>query len=232
MYYAVISTAVCMVFLLSSFAGKDKTLTADELTVKRITVIGEDNQPRIVLSNETRQHSGRMDGKDFKQRERPAGIIFFTNRGDECGGIVAATTDKDGQVNHGMSFTMDNYRDDQVIQILNDETYEKGKAEIFRGLMVNEYPLGSNLYEKVAQSEELAKIQDPKEREAKLAEFWAKAGAKRRLLIGRTVNSDAGLFLRDANGKPRMNIYVDKDGNPKIEVIDDKGQKKNVLLPQ
>ncbi|MBV7532471.1 hypothetical protein [Chitinophaga sp. sic0106] len=229
MYYAVISTSIFLVFILSSFVGRDKNLTADELTVKRITVVGEDNIPRMVLSNETRQHSGRMEGKDIPKRDRPAGIIFFTNRGDECGGIVAATTTKDGSVNHGMSFTMDNYHDDQVIQLLNDETYENGKAEVSRGLMFNEYPVGSNLMDRMAKTKELEKIADPKERDAKIGELWNKEGAKRRMFIGRNVNADAGVFLYDAKGKPKMKIYVDKAGNPKIEVRDSSGQYKNII---
>lgn len=41
-----------------------------------------------------------------------------------------------------MSFTKDNYYDDQVIQILNSEEYENGKSNIQRGLIINEYPIG------------------------------------------------------------------------------------------
>ncbi len=75
--YAVISTLFISFLALSSFSQKDKVEKFDEILVKKITVVGEDNLPRMVLSNETRQHSGRMNGKEWPKRERPSGIIFF-----------------------------------------------------------------------------------------------------------------------------------------------------------
>ena len=66
----------------------------------------------MVLSNENRQHSGRMNGKDWEKRERPAGIIFFNNEGDECGGLVYQVKEKNGKKISGMSFTMDQYKDE------------------------------------------------------------------------------------------------------------------------
>jgi hypothetical protein len=87
----------------------------DELTLKKLSIIGEDGSLRMVVSNEIRQLSGRMNGKDLPKRERPAGIIFFNNQGDECGGIIANVSSENGATNSGMSFTMDNFYDDQVI---------------------------------------------------------------------------------------------------------------------
>jgi hypothetical protein len=109
-------------FTLSSFNENDKNLKLDELTLKRLNLIGEDGRLRMVISNETKQHPGRMEGKDFPNRERPTGIIFFNNLGDECGGIIANVSSEKNRTNSGMSFTMDNFHDDQVIQILNIET--------------------------------------------------------------------------------------------------------------
>ncbi|MEP7081052.1 MAG: hypothetical protein ABI784_10010, partial [Ginsengibacter sp.] len=88
MTYAIISTLLFAFFALTSFDKKEKKETFDEIVVKKITVVGEDNLPRMVLSNENRQHSGRMNGKEWPKRERPSGVIFFNNQGDECGGLV------------------------------------------------------------------------------------------------------------------------------------------------
>src|SRR6478735_1207545 len=88
--YAVVSSVVFAFMLLSSFANKEKNLTLDELTLKRMNLIGEDGNLRMVISNETRQHPGIIHGKKLPDRERPAGIIFFNNEGDECGGIIAS----------------------------------------------------------------------------------------------------------------------------------------------
>lgn len=227
--YAVLSSIVFAYFLWSSFIGQNDNQIIDELSIKKLNVIGEDGSLRMVLSNETRQHPGRMDGKDFPQRERPAGIIFFNNLGDECGGIIANVSSEDNGTNSGMSFTMDNFRDDQVIQILNDETYENGNAQIQRGLTINEFPVGSSIVARNAKFDELEKITDPKERDEKMNELWKEEGSKKRLFVGRNRNNDSGLFLYDANGEPRMKIYVDKDGNPKIQTISENGDIRDIV---
>ena len=136
--YVVVSSTLFILFALTSFVGKDRKDSMDELTVKRINLIGEDGSLRMVISNESRQHSGRINGQDLEKRARPAGIIFFNNQGDECGGLVAGEAKQGQALNSGMSFTMDNYHDDQVIQILNDETYENEKASVRRGFIVSE----------------------------------------------------------------------------------------------
>jgi hypothetical protein len=227
--YAVASTLVFGVVLLSSFGEEEKKETFDEITAKKINLIGEDGSLRMVLSNETRQHSGRMNGKDYPKRDRPAGMIFFNDEGDECGGLIFAGKTKENKTSSGMSFTMDNYHDDQVIQILNSEEYENGKSNIQRGLIINEFPIGSNIDVRNAQYEEFEKIKDEKIRNQKMEELWAKEGAKRRLFIGRTKSNNSGVFLYDKEGNPKMKIYVDEKGNPKIETLDEKGNFKNFL---
>jgi len=228
--YAILSSIGFAFFILSSFGEKDKILNLDELTLKKLNVIGEDGKPRLVISNEKRQHSGIVEGQALPKRERPAGIIFFNNKGDECGGIVADVSSEKGSTNSGMSFTMDNYHDDQVIQLLNDETYENGNASIVRGLRVNEFPVGTSMITTMKERNELQKIKNLQERKEKENELWSKKGPKRRLFIGRSTDNDTGLFLYDTNGKPKMKIYVDKTGKPRIETIDDDGRSRNILI--
>ncbi len=227
--YAILSTLFIFFIALSSFDKKDKIVSLDEISAKKITIIGEDNSPRMVLSNENRQHSGRMNGKDWEKRERPSGIIFFNNEGDECGGLVYQTKEKDGKLISGMSFTMDNYKDDQVIQILNDELYVNGKSYIERGLSINQFPEGTNLDERNKKLEEYNKIKDEKERKEKIRELYKKEGSVNRLFIGRTKGNSSGLFLSGPDGTPKMMIYVDEKGNPKIQTFNEKGEIKDFI---
>ncbi len=198
--------------------------------MKKITVVGEDNSPRMVLSNENRQHSGRMNGKDWAKRERPSGLIFFNNEGDECGGLVYQTKEKDGKLISGMSFTMDNYKDDQVIQILNDELYTNGKSYIERGISINQFPSGTNIDERNRKLDELKSIPDEKERRAKISELMKNEGSVNRLFIGKTKGNSSGLFLSGPDGKPKMMIYVDEKGEPKIQTFNDKGELKDFII--
>lgn len=118
---------------------------------------------------------------------------------------------KDNKISSGMSFTMGNYHDDQVLQILNDESYENGEGSIQRGLIINEFPVGSNIVELIDKFKELEKIENQKERDEKLDELWSKEGSKRRLFVGRSKENNSVLFLYAENGKPKLKIYIDKN---------------------
>jgi hypothetical protein len=227
--YAIASTLVFGIVILSSFGEKDKKETFDEITVKRINVIGEDQSLKLVISNKDRQHSGRMNGKDWPKRERKAGMIFFNDEGDECGGLIYGGATKDGKTNSGMSLTMDQYHEDQVIQILNAEYYENGKSNIERGISISDFPIGSNIEERNTKMKELEKIENADERKQKMREWMKQSGSKKRLFIGRTRGNSSGLFLADTNGQPKMMIYIDDKGNPKIETFNEKGESKNFL---
>jgi hypothetical protein len=227
--YALASTLFIGLFALSSFKEREKKAMLDELTVKRINLLGEDGSLRMVMSNETRQHSGRMNGKDWPKRERPAGLIFFNEEGNECGGLIYKGKTKDGKTVSGMSITMDQYNEDQVLQILNSESLDNGKAFFERGISINEFPLGSNIDQRNAKLEDLKKIGDEKERKQKISEFYKNETSKNRLFIGKTKGNSSGLFLAGPDGQPKMMIYVDDKGVPKIETFDDKGNSKNYL---
>ncbi|MFD2917759.1 hypothetical protein [Psychroserpens luteus] len=228
--YAFLSALIIAFFAFSSFSDKDRNEEYDELIVKKITVIGEDNLPRMVLSNESRQHPGRMNGKEWEKRERPSGLIFFNNQGDECGGLVYQTKEKDGKVMSGMSFTMDNYKDDQVLQILNDEYYKDGKAYIKRGISINQFPVGSNVDERNDKLKVLRMIEDKKERKEKINELMEKEGSVNRLFIGKTKGNSSGLFLSGPDGSPKMMIYVDDKGEPKIQTFGEDGEITDFLV--
>lgn len=229
MAYAIASTMIISFFILNSFKDKDDEKRFDEIVAKKITIIGEDNLPRMVLSNENRQHSGRMNGKEWAKRERPSGILFFNNQGDECGGLIYQAKEKDGKIISGMSFTMDNYKDDQVVQILNDEYYANGKSYIQRGININQFPTGTNIDDRNKKIEEINKIKDEKERNSKLNELWEKEGSVNRVFLGRTKGNSSGLFLSGPDGKPKMMIYVDEKGNPKLQTFNDKGEIKDFI---
>ncbi|WP_313098590.1 hypothetical protein [Epilithonimonas sp.] len=229
MTYAFVSTLFIAFLAFSSFNNGEKTKNFNEIIAKKITIIGEDNLPRMVLSNENRQHPGRMNGKEWAKRERPAGIIFFNNQGDECGGLIYQTKEKDGKITSGMSFTMDNYKDDQVVQILNDEYYANGKSFIERGISINQFPDGTNIDDRNKKIEEINKITDEKERKIKLRDLLKKEGSVNRLFIGKTKGNSSGLFLSGPDGQPRMMIYVDEKGNPKIQTFTNKGEIKDFI---
>ncbi len=233
--YAVVSTIVFGAILSMSFRSNNdnKDVAFDELTVKRINIISEEGEFRMVVSNEFRQHPGRINGQDIEKRDRPAGILFFNEEGDECGGIIHWGKETDGATSSGMSFTMDQYKEDQVIQIINNEYYSEGKQSIQRGLAISDLPTGSDLLTRMRKVEEIQNLLSTSSREEQqkiIEQYGNTLSSTQRLFIGKTKKNNAGLFLAGPDGKQRLNIYVDENNIPKIEVTDEKGVTTNILL--
>ncbi len=230
--YAVISSCLICFVLLSGFLQKNNNENFDEITVKRINIVAEDGNLRMVLSNENRQHSGRMNGIDIEKRERPAGIIFFNEESDECGGLSYYGNTEDGQTYSGMSFSMDQYKEDQVIQILNEEVYADGKERIRRGISIMDIPTGSDLFTRMDKIKEIqTRLESMNEEDQKklIAEIGNSLGTKQRLFIGRTGANNSGMFLAGPDGRQKIRIYVDENGTPIFEVIDNEGNSRNIL---
>ena len=76
------------------------------------------------------------------------------------------------------------------------------------------------------------KITDSAERETALAAIRASAPpSPRRLFAGKTQDRSAIVSLADAAGKPRLNLTVGANGDPRIEFLDETG-KVVARLPQ
>jgi hypothetical protein len=221
-----IITNVVLVFVLYKVFSSHVSL--DELTAKRINIEGEDQSLRMVISNENRQHSGRIAGKDIGPRDRPAGIIFFNNEGNESGGLISHVYSGKGRKNSGMSFTMDRYNNDQVIQILNNEIYENGEEKIQRGFLISEFSKGSDFFKLHNEYEEIKKITDKNLRREKTLDLLDREGSKRRIYLGKSFNHDSGLTLYDKQGNPKLKIYVNNSNEPKIEYFHN-GSMKNLI---
>ncbi|GAB3021379.1 hypothetical protein GCM10027051_28320 [Niabella terrae] len=227
--YAIISS-LAILFLFYSFTVKDRQLTTDEITAKKINIIGEDGSLRLVLSNEDRQHSGIVAGRKLPARQRPAGLIFFNNQGDECGGLIYEVSGDGQDTTNEMILTMDNYHDDQVVQILNKEIYRDGSPRITRGLQFNEYPEGTSLMSRYDRYKEIEKIRDSSLRSEKITAIHSREEARKRLFIGRNADETTGLFLYDQQGRPRMKIYLDSTGAPRMEILDVQGRSRQLPL--
>ncbi|PTB95750.1 hypothetical protein C9994_10390 [Marivirga lumbricoides] len=227
--YSIFSSLLLFTILATAFTTSQLHQKMDELTVKRINIIEDDGTIRMVLSNKARQHSGTMDGEDSPHRVRHSGMIFFNDEGDECGGLIFGATDKDGKVSSGMSITFDQYKNDQVIQILNQELVDGDKINSSRGFMINDYPGGSNLMKTMKDLEYAKAIEDNEERKARMVQIQKESGVRSLMFLGKTRGNSNGLFLNDLDGNPKLMIYVDQNGDPKIQTFDENQEIKDFL---
>lgn len=229
-HYSTFLTIIMVSFFLFSFNKIRQIENFEEINVKRINIIENDGTIRMVLSNKELQHSGRIDGKDWEKRERPSGLIFFNDEGDECGGLIYQTKETKNGLISGMSITMDRYKDDQVLQLSNQETVVNGKIMSQRGIHINDFPMDSHITKRMEMLEEAQKITNPEERKKKINEIYDQFGERNLLFLGKTKGNSQGLFLSDSKGQPKMMIYVDEQGNPKIQTFNDKGEIKDFIV--
>lgn len=214
--YAVIVTCVCCYLLLFSKHGNQEQV--DELTTKRINIVDEKGDLRMVISNENRQHPGIINGEKLPERNRPSGIIFFNSSGDECGGLVYDGNEQEA----GLVLSVDKFRDDQIMQLQYMENTEHKLRKY--GLQIWDYPKESTYSERNEQFNKLKKLKTSKEQqEAILKMKLDSLLMEERLFIGKNFSKEVGLFINDQQGNPRIKIYIDQGNNPKIEFLDEKG---------
>lgn len=217
--YAVVATLFGAVFLLTAFTAQTKNQKFSEIDVERINVVERDGKLKMVIANKARQHPGTMDGKYYKEREgqRAAGMIFFSEKGDEIGGLIFDGDNGKGQYG---SLTFDKFRGDQTIQFLHGEDAD---GKYFAGLKMNDYNMP--MTEFFAKQEEISKLPTKEEQVA----AWRKMPNNgqlmpNRILIGRDNDKSSVIRLKDQRGKTRIEISVQADGNPKLNFLDETGK--------
>jgi len=222
--YSIFSTVLLLSIAITAFTTSKMHQKMDELTVKRINIVEDDGTIRMVISNRQKQHSGRMEGQDLDARDRQAGILFFNDEGDEAGGLIFGVSDENGVTNNSLSMSFDQYKNDQVVQILNNEMIHNGKMQKVRGFIVNDYPEDSRLLHTLEAVKEAEKIEDADERRKRMMEIQQESGPRSLVFLGKSRSGNNGLFLYDADGNPKLMIYVDQEGNPKIQTISEDGK--------
>lgn len=191
-----------------------------ELTAERINIVDTDGTLRLVISNKDRMHPGVIGGTVI-QRERPvAGLLFFNDQGDEAGGLTVTGREQDGARRASAGIMFDQLGQDQTIGF---EYSERGGRRM-AGFRVWDRP-DSPLSEVVEQLNAANAIEDPAGRQEAVERVRAAAprGAQR-VFVGKTGERDATVVLADAQGRSRLALKVDSDGNASIEFLDDEGR--------
>ncbi len=194
-----------------------------QITAERINIIEPNGRLRMVISDQKNQHPGIVNGKVSASRERPAGMIFFNNDGDEDGGIVY-DGDKNGA---GMAYSFDQYKNDQIMQLQYDQDNDgKGKMTTRSyGLRLWDRPDNFTLAQVIDYIDSLQKLKDTNAYSAGINKLKLTGNlGQQRFFAGKNKNGEVGLFLNDAKGNPRLKIFIDKNDQPVIQILDQKGK--------
>lgn len=217
-FYCVASTLTLGCLLVFGFTSQQKQKFS-EIDVERINVVEKDGKLKMVIANKARQHPGMIDGKYYKEREgqRAAGMIFFSEKGDEIGGLIF-----DGDTGKGQygSLTFDKFRGDQTVQFIHNEDKD---GSYFSGLRMNDENI--SLPERMSKITEIEKLPTREQQDAEKQKMRDNGEfLVNRLILGRGRDKASIMELKDAKGKARIQMFVEAGGNSKINFLDENGK--------
>ncbi len=217
--YAFVVTLLLGVLAFAGFSQANRKTKFAEIDVERINIVEKDGKLKMVISNGERQHPGVIDGR-MLSRKRPPGLLFFNDRGDECGGLSFNGDQKDGKGNAGGLLAFDRFNQDQTVAI----QYAEGNGQYSSGLRVWDRP-DTSLGEFVDKMQAIEKMPDGAGKTQAMQKLreTAGAGVAQRVFVGKTREKAAALTLSDPQGRVRLVLMVDAQGAAKVEFLDEKG---------
>ena len=217
--YAFVVTVLLGVLTFAGFSQGNQKNKFAEIDVERINIVETDGKLKMVISNSDRQHPGIIDGKTLS-RKRPAGMLFFNEKGDECGGLSFNGDQKDGKASAGALLAFDRFLQDQTVAI----QYGESNGQYSAGLRVWDRP-DKSLGEVVDKLQAIDKMADGPEKTQAMQKLreTSGAGAAQRVFVGKTREKAAALTLSDPQGRPRAQLIVDAQGAARLEFLDEKG---------
>ena len=217
--YAVVVTLLMAVLASAGFSQTNQKNKFTEIDVERINIVEKDGKLKMVISNGERQHPGVIDGRTLS-RTRPPGMLFFNDKGDECGGLSFNGDQKDDKASAGALLAFDRFRQDQTVAI----QYGENNGQYSAGLRVWDRP-DTSLGEVVDKLQAIQKMADGPEKTQAMQKLreTSGAGAAQRVFVGKTREKAAAVTLSDPQGRTRAQLIVDAQGAARLEFLDEKG---------
>ena len=219
-YYSATLTVFVIAGFCLAFTYINKNPRFKEIDVERINVIEKTGKLKMVISNDELQHPGIIDGKSLPKRKRSAGIIFFNTDGDECGGLIFDGTKNEA----GLVLSVDKYKNDQIMQLQYNEEGHNGKPVRSYGLKLWDRPDNFTLAQQMTAYDSLLKLNNKKALNDGLQQLSTKGLlGYDRMFVGKNKDNQVGVFIKDKQGKPRINLYVDDNNQVVMQALNEKG---------
>ena len=218
--YGVTATTLVAAFVISHAVGGPRITKFEEIDVQRINVREPDGTLRMTISNSATAPGIIIKGKESPHPSRKsAGVLFFNDEGTENGGLIFGGEKTDGKVSGYGHLSFDQYEQDQVISL--DQSESNGVRQA--GLSFSDRPdtpIPMDLVARAGTPEGRAEI-----------EKIGKAGGfgYSRLYIGKTQERVSTVVLKDAKGRPRLELKVAPDGAASIAFLDENGKAVRTL---
>jgi hypothetical protein len=226
------AAALAAIVTLTGAKGPARHETFDEITVGRINIVEPDGTRRIILSNKAQFPGDFQQGKERARPDRRsfAGMLFINEEGTENGGLIQkGSVDADGKISSGLSLTFDRFRQDQALQLINNDS----ATHQLTGIRVNDVPNFklTSMDDVTRFGEEARKLP-----EAAQSAYWTRLSeegrlSENRIWLGNTRDRGSSLQLKDARGRTRMMLLVAADGKAEIQMLDEQGKVSKSITP-
>jgi len=230
LYAAVISIVLIMMLLLL-FINRGDSNRFKELSAEKINIIERDGTVKLSLFNQATLPAGMINGVKLpRSGDVASGLMFYNTEGEECGGLIYSNSVEKGQGRNSASMTFDQYKQDQVVQLVNDWSDANGSSFEKKGLQVNDrpaFPL-NNTFHTLDSLQKIYKT-DTAAYQAAIQKLGEQGyfGATR-LFIGQK-EKNTGLFINDSTGMKRLALFVDAGNRPRIVFYDKEGKEVREL---
>lgn len=224
--YALVSLVVFGGLIFAAAKNQSRKVKFEEIDVERINIVTNDGKLRLAISNNERSPGPIIGGLYMKTREgkRGAGMLFFNDKGDECGGMTWSSVEENGNIHASSGLMFDQYNQDQTVGI----AYSQNNDERSSGLRVWERSL-TPIADFARQVNEIELMKDGPEKTEAMKKLREKAaatgmGGTQRVFVGRTTKNEAVVSLADTKGKPRILMSVDAGNVATLQFLDENGK--------
>jgi hypothetical protein len=203
----------------------------DVISVERLEIVEPDGNLAFVLANSQRPAVATIDGQVImegqEEERRLPSFVFFDGKGDEVGGMLMGTVQTPDGYSATRHLSLDGYKQDQTVVL----RHYQGPNGSSAGLAVSDRPLDLSILDALEElglepgssREELqAAVQAIPEdqRAVRARELFG----TQRLFVGSARDRSAMVVLHDGQGRPRIRLVVPDDGEPTIQVLDERGE--------
>jgi hypothetical protein len=216
---------VVTVLLTSSFANRAHP-RFDEITVDRINVVGANGKPVMVIAGRGRLPGPMANGKAYppavsEGRELLSGMLFFSELGDEVGGLLYNSIERPGGYSSVGHLSLDQYKQNQVVALQYIDNGRTRRA----GLQVIDRPTTIPMHLELDRLEQMLNATGAARdslRAAQQAATRGGAGGIQRVFLG-SQDRSAVVNLRDTKGRVRLRLQVDSLDVARMEFLDSTG---------
>ena len=226
--YALTTTLLAGAALLGAAGAmrEARDATFDTITAHRLVIRDDEGKLAMVLTNHDTPMPGIWAGmKTYRHGGGGNEIIFYDEMGDEQGGYIwSGLVHPDGTYESDLVNSYDSVTTDQLLQVhdgnKNGKTFSYVTGWNEPNMRTPEALRVMQKYEDaINRHASRAQLTSILEQDPPLAR-----GSQTRYLFGYDLTNTAQVMLADANGRPRIKMFVQPDGMAALQFLDAGGK--------